>query len=344
MSTKKTKNQIAFEREVKRLTRFVKQAEQQGVYFPDTAVPTMPKRITKKALQKLQLTTRADIQARGYIVDYETGEAESFQPAPSKKRYLSQIKPLMTEREKQKARKQAYQKGQITKSVNAAMKRWQIPKTAEKELRRLVTSGYSDAEKEEYLRKISKFYNPFKPEIWSEELPEIILEPEPEPTPEPEKIKPSKKPVVYDDSEPPVFFDVPDPDAAGEDEAADGYKIILDRLHSMLTIGKNEETKRVVSDALDEAIENTEGENEEEKRKNFVEKIRSNLNKLMQKLYEAFTKVYPEEIADAAFEALSYCYDFVGSDLQERIEQAAYADGYYASVNRRTAQHMGWMP
>lgn len=340
MATKKTKNQIAFEREVKRLTRFVKQAEQQGVYFPDSAVPSMPKRITKKALQKLQLTTRADIQARGYIVDYETGEAESFQPAPSKKRYLSQIKPLMTEREKQKARKQAYQKGQITKSVNAAMKRWQIPKTAEKELRRLVSSGYSDAEKEEYLRKISKFYNPFKPEIWSEELPEII----PEPETVPEKIKPSKKPVVYDDSEPPVFFDVPDPDASGEVEAADGYKIILDRLNSMLTVGKNEETKRVVSDALDEAIENTEGENEEEKRKNFVEKIRPNLNKLMHKLYEAFTKVYPEEIADAAFEALSYCYDFVGSDLQERIIQAAYADGYYASVSKRTAKHMGWMP
>lgn len=344
MATKKTKNQLAFEREVKRLTRFVKQAEQQGVYFPDSAVPSMPKRITKKALQKLQLTTRADIQARGYIVDYETGEAESFQPAPSKKRYLSQIKPLMTEREKQKARKQAYQKGQITKSVNAAMKRWQIPKTAEKELRRLVTSGYSDVEKEEYLRKISKFYNPFKPEIWSEELPEIIPEPEPEPTPEPEKIKPSKKPVVYDDSEPPVFFDVPDPDAAGEDESADGYKIVLDRLESMLTGGKNDETKKVVSDALDDAIENTEGETEEEKQKNFVDKIRPNLNKLMQKLYEAFTKVYPDEIADAAFDALYYITDFVSSDLQERIEAAANGDGYYSSVHRRTAQHMGWMP
>ena len=108
MPKKKTKNQIAFEREVKRLTRFVKQAERQGIYFPEPPVPAvMPKRITKKTLEKLQMTTRSDIQARGYVVDYETGETEEFKPAPSKKRYLSQIKPLMSEREKQKARKQA---------------------------------------------------------------------------------------------------------------------------------------------------------------------------------------------------------------------------------------------
>jgi hypothetical protein len=112
----------------------------------------------------------------------------------------------------------------------------------------------------------------------------------------------------------------------------------------MLTGGKNSETKKVVSDALDDAIENSPGGTEEEKKQNFVDKIRPNINKLMQKLYEAFTKVYPDEIADAAFDALNYISDFVTADLQERIEMAAQGDGWYAGVNRRRAQKMGWMP
>lgn len=338
MPTKKTKNQKAFEREVKRLSRFVKQAERQGIYFPEPPVPeVMPKRITKKALQKLQLTTRADIQARGLVVDYETGEAEGFKPVPSKKRYLSQIKPLMSEREKQKVRKQAKAKELTTKRVNAVMKKWKIPKSAEKEIRNLVTSeDYTEEEKDVFLRKISKFYNPYESsEDFRWELPGS--------EPEEEKPKKTRRPVTYDDDEEPQYFDVPEPDDF-DATPADGYKVVLERLKSMLTGGKNSETKKVVSDALDDAIENSPGETEEEKKQNFVDKIRPNINKLMQKLYEAFTKVYPDEIADAAFDALNYISDFVTADLQERIETAANTDGWYASVNRRRAQKMGWMP
>lgn len=338
MPTKKTKNQIAFEREVKRLTRFVKQAERQGIYFPDPPVPeVMPKRITKKALQKLQLTTRADVQARGYVVDYETGEVEGFKPAPSKKRYLSQIKPLMSEREKQKARKQAKAKELTTKRVNSVMKQWKIPKSAEKELRKLITSeDYTEEEKETFIRKISKFYNPYEP-------PEDVSRELPEPEPNEEKPKKTRRPVIYDDDEEPQYFDVPESDDF-DATPADGYKVVIERLKSMLTGGKNRETKAIVSDALDEAIDNSPGETEEEKKQNFVDKIRPNINKLMQKLYEAFTKVYPDEIADAAFDALTYISDFVSADLQERIETAAHGDGWYAGVNRRRAQKMGWMP
>lgn len=338
---KKTKNRIAFEREIKRLTRFVKQAEKQGVYFPDDAVPAIPKRITKKALEKIQLTTRADVQSKGYAVDYETGEAESYKPAPSKKRYLSQIKPLQTAREKQKSRKQAAAKAVETKRTNEALKRWNIPKSAEAQIRKIVSSDYTDEEKETFLRKISKFYNPFRPDLWDPEAEKVIAEPEPEP--EPEAPKKKKRPVVYDDDEDPEFFDVPSPDDYDE-EPVDGFQTIIDRLESMLTAGKNEATKKVVSDALHDAIEQTEGDDYEEKKKNFVDKIRPNLNKLMQKLYEAFTKIYPDEIADAAFEALAYCTDFVDSDLQAKIEAAADSDGYYTTVNRRRAQRMGWMP
>ncbi len=338
MPTKKTKNQLAFEREVKRLTRFVKQAERQGVYFPEPPLPAaMPKRITKKQLEKLQLTTRADIQSRGYVVDYETGEAEAFTPAPSKKRYVSQIKPLQTPRERQKARKQAAAKAAETKRVNAILAQWKIPKSAEKEIRKILQSAeYTEEEKQSFIRKISKFYNTYTP------VEEPTPEPEPEqPEEEPKKI--TRRPVVYDDDEEPVFFDVPSPDDF-DVEPTDGYKIIIDRLKSMLTVGKNSDTQKLVSEVLDEAIDNTEGETEEDKKRNFVDKIRPNLNKLMQKLYDAFTKVYPEEIADATFDALTYITDFITPDLQERIENAANADGFYASVHRRRAQKMGWMP
>lgn len=342
---KKTKNRLAFEREVKRLSRFVKQAEKQGVYFPDEVVPAIPKRITKKALEKIQLTTRADVQSKGYVVDYETGEAESFTPAPSKKRYLSQIKPLQTTREKQKSRKQAAAKAVVTKRTNAALKRWNIPNSAEAQVRKIVTSDYTEEEQETFLRKISKFYNPFRPDLWDPEAEKVIAEPEPEEEPEsePEPPKKKKRPVIYDDDEEPEFFDVPSPDDYDE-EPVDGFQTIIDRLEAMLTAGKNEATKKVVSDALHDAINQTEGDDYEEKKKNFVDNIRPNLNKLMQKLYDAFTKVYPDEIADAAFEALSYCTDFVDSDLQAKIEAAADRDGSYSTVNRRWAQRMGWMP
>ena len=338
MPTKKTKNQIAFEREVKRLTRFVKLAERQGIYFPEPPVPAvMPKRITKKALQKLQLTTRADIQSLGYVVDYESGEAEAFKPAPSKKRYLSQIKPLMSEREKQKSRKQAKTKELTTKRVNAALKKWKLPKSVFNDVRKIIVSEkYTEEEKEDFLRKYYKFYNPYDP--LEDVRPEL-----PEPEPEEEKPKKARRPVTYDDEEEPEYFDVPEPEDF-EATPADGYKVVLDRLKSMLTGGKNSETKQVVSDALDEAIENTPGETEEEKKQNFVNKIRPNINKLMQKLYEAFTKIYSDEIADAAFDALSYVSYAISADLQERIETAAKGDGFYASVNRRQAQKMGWMP
>lgn len=340
MPTKKTKNQIAFEREVKRLTRFVKQAEKQGVYFPEPPVPAvMPKRVTKKALQRLQLMTKSEVQSKGYIIDTATGEVrEEYKPAPSKKRYLSQIKPLMTEREKIQARKQAKAKELTTKRVNAIMKQWKIPKSAEKVIRKLVLSeDYSEDEKTSILRKIAKFYNPHEfEEGFRWELPEA----------EPEEEKPIKtrRPVEYDEDEEAEFFDVPSPDDF-DVPAADGYEITLERLKDMLNMGNNPNTAAVINDLIDEQIERETGATQEEKRKSFVDRISPNINKIRQRLYEAFTKNYGDEVANAAIDAIFYIVDAVDADIQRRIKEAAYTDApRMSTVGKYNARLSGWIP
>lgn len=79
---KKTVNQIAFAKEVKRIKSFVKRAEKRGYIFDKNAIETLttkPTRITKKALQELkESTTSVRLYAKAqYIkaVDKENGNA-----------------------------------------------------------------------------------------------------------------------------------------------------------------------------------------------------------------------------------------------------------------------------
>ena len=55
MAVKKPKTalQIAFQKQRRRIQQFVRRAEKRGYQFPENVVPQMPKRVTKKALERI---------------------------------------------------------------------------------------------------------------------------------------------------------------------------------------------------------------------------------------------------------------------------------------------------
>lgn len=54
MARSKTPNQIAWQKELNRLKRFMRNAEKRGFSFDKVEIPSTPKRITKKRLQQLR--------------------------------------------------------------------------------------------------------------------------------------------------------------------------------------------------------------------------------------------------------------------------------------------------
>ena len=68
-----TPNQELWQKEIRRIERFQKRASKRGYYFPETIIPETPKRITKKALQRLKdLTPEKQYKQATYLT--KTGE------------------------------------------------------------------------------------------------------------------------------------------------------------------------------------------------------------------------------------------------------------------------------
>lgn len=84
---KKTENQKAFQKERRRLLQAVRRAEKQGYIFPEDVVPTLPKRVTKKKLEKIQATKPSDLYKIAQYVYEETGE---IVPAEQRKQEVKQ--------------------------------------------------------------------------------------------------------------------------------------------------------------------------------------------------------------------------------------------------------------
>lgn len=78
---KQTENQKAYQKERRRLLQAVRRAEKQGYIFPEDVVPELPKRVTKKQLEKIQKIKPKDLYKKAEFVYQETGEI-----VPAKKR------------------------------------------------------------------------------------------------------------------------------------------------------------------------------------------------------------------------------------------------------------------
>lgn len=74
---KQTENQKAYQKERSRLLQAVRRAEKQGYIFPEDIVPKLPKRVTKKQLEKIQKIKPKQLYKKAKFVYQETGEVVS---------------------------------------------------------------------------------------------------------------------------------------------------------------------------------------------------------------------------------------------------------------------------
>ena len=90
MAVKKrqTQNQKAFQKERRRLLQAVNRAKKQGYIFPDNIVPSIPKRVTKKSLDRIQLLKPKDLYKKAQYLYKETGE---IVPALQRKQEVKRI-------------------------------------------------------------------------------------------------------------------------------------------------------------------------------------------------------------------------------------------------------------
>lgn len=107
---KKTENQKAFQKERRRLLQAVRRAEKQGYIFPEDVVPNIPKRVTKKSLQKIQNTKPSDLYKLAEFVYHDTGEI------------------VPAEQRKEEVKKQGIEKAKETRKKKTKQAKISVPK------------------------------------------------------------------------------------------------------------------------------------------------------------------------------------------------------------------------
>ena len=86
---KLTKNQIAFKKQVTRIKNFIRRATKRGYEFSDNVIPTMPKRVTKKSIEKIKNIKPKDLYSKASYLDKSTGEIVSGSTGRKIERNLS---------------------------------------------------------------------------------------------------------------------------------------------------------------------------------------------------------------------------------------------------------------
>lgn len=106
---KRTKNQKAYQKERRRLLQAVRRAEKQGYIFPEDIVPELPKRVTKKRLEKIQKTKPKQLYKKAEFVYQETGEV------------------VTAEQRKQEVKQEAIRKAKETRKRNKKISTPSVP-------------------------------------------------------------------------------------------------------------------------------------------------------------------------------------------------------------------------
>lgn len=76
---KLTPNQIEYNKQVRRIKQFIYRAEKRGFVFEQNIIPEKPKRVTKKAIQRLKELKPDVLYSKAEYVSRETGELISGQ-------------------------------------------------------------------------------------------------------------------------------------------------------------------------------------------------------------------------------------------------------------------------
>lgn len=111
---KLTKNQIAFKKQITRIKNFIRRASKRGYEFSDTVIPTMPKRVTKKSIEKIKNIKPKDLYSKASYLDKSTGEIVSGSIGRKIERNLSTQKAKETRRNNNNKRHSNNNKNYIT--------------------------------------------------------------------------------------------------------------------------------------------------------------------------------------------------------------------------------------
>ena len=111
---KLTKNQIAFKKQVTRIKNFIRRATKRGYEFSDNVIPTMPKRVTNKSIEKIKNIKPKDLYSKASYLDKSTGEIVSGSTGRKIERNLSAQKAKETRKNNNNKRHSNNNKNYIT--------------------------------------------------------------------------------------------------------------------------------------------------------------------------------------------------------------------------------------
>lgn len=111
---KLTKNQIAFKKQVTRIKNFIRRATKRGYEFSDNVIPTMPKRVTTKSIEKIKNIKPKDLYSKASYLDKSTGEIVSGSIGRKIERNLSTQKAKETRKNNNNKRHSNNNKNYIT--------------------------------------------------------------------------------------------------------------------------------------------------------------------------------------------------------------------------------------
>ena len=111
---KLTKNQIAFKKQITRIKNFIRRATKRGYEFSDDIIPTMPKRVTKKSIEKIKNIKPKDLYSKASYLDKSTGEIVSGSTGRKIERNLSTQKAKETRKNNNNKRHSNNNKNYIT--------------------------------------------------------------------------------------------------------------------------------------------------------------------------------------------------------------------------------------
>ena len=111
---KLTKNQIAFKKQITRIKNFIRRATERGYEFSDNVIPTMPKRVTKKSIEKIKNIKPKDLYSKASYLDKSTGEIVSGSTGRKIERNLSTQKAKETRKNNNNKRHSNNNKNYIT--------------------------------------------------------------------------------------------------------------------------------------------------------------------------------------------------------------------------------------
>ena len=111
---KLTKNQIAFKKQVTRIKNFIRRATKRGYEFSDNVIPTMPKRVTNKSIEKIKNIKPKDLYSKASYLDKSTGEMVSGSTGRKIERNLSTQKAKETRKNNNNKRHSNNNKNYIT--------------------------------------------------------------------------------------------------------------------------------------------------------------------------------------------------------------------------------------